>query len=212
MTDIDFLSLALSAIVILVGSATAYVTWLNLRAVTEVSIYLFPETRQCEIVESNAFALPSRMQLALLKNTGSFPPRSSITVRWFDFFLGNGGPGVAKILRWCVNYDLSAADLNSNYHDDSGEMKCNSPLVLGPQARVNIVGYVPRDYAFSRGKVFNPFSKIPTSSGTFPWILEVHYVRTLLKWKKKGYVIKFEVNERGEVKQIGPFVEEVTEN
>ena len=209
MTVIDILSLALSAIVILVGSATAYVTWLNLRAVTEVTMYLFPETKQSEIDQSNAWFLPTRMQLALSNNAESFPPQSPMPVRWFDFFLGNGGPGVAEILRWNVNYDLNAAGLKGNHCDDSADMKSNSPLILGPQARVNIVGYVPRDYSFSKGLVFNPFSKVPTSSGAFPWILEVHYVRTLLKWKKKGYIIKFEVNERGEVKQIGPCAEKV---
>lgn len=199
----DIVSISLSLIVAIVAGFSAYVSYLNFQSVTRVTLYLYADTISNSMDQRNYNHYPFRVQNAVLLNHGNLPPSNPIVIRWFDFSLGNTGPGVAYILSWKIKYDVKAKD--------AADMKSNEPFYLGPQAKIPIVGYLPRDYSLdSRGQFFSQFTKVNTDDGKFPWKLIVTYEKQKRFNKHAKFGLEFEVNHSGRVKttEIFDFDEE----
>lgn len=196
MSTLDLVSIILSLVVAVMAFFSAYVSYLNLKAVTSVTLYLFPETKDGVLDNTNYMSYPDRLREAVLQNLGTLPPQNPIRIRWFDLMLGNTGPGLALILSWETNYN--------NKYRDSSEMKCSESFFLGPQAKMPIVGYIPKDYSPSiLPTIFSQFTKVGTDNGRFPWKVKVIYEKQR-GVKRAKYGLEFEVEATGQVKAI-PF-------
>ncbi len=195
------LSIGASIFVGIVALITAYITYLNLRVITEVSIYVFAKTVNGVIEQNNYSQAPDRINVTFHQNGLPIPPPYPTPIRWFDIDLGNTGPGTAIIESWVVDYS------NPNARDAS-DMKSENQLILGPQSRLTIVGQIPRDYSLSavgtQGISYQHMKKLPTTSGTYPWKVEIIYKKKMIKPTEKKFKMEFEVNSNGSVKSIGP--------
>lgn len=195
MTSLDIVSLTLSAFVAIVAALTAYVSYKNFQAVTSVTLYLYPETKEGTFEQNNYQRYPVRIMNSLLKNGITIPPQYPMPIRWFDLSIGNTGPGIARILSWRINYIQTAQDKNV--------MSSNEPFYLGPQAKIAIVDYIPRDYSNDKfGHFFNRLTKLDTEDGKFPWRVTVIYERQRGFNKNAKYGLEFEVNQEGGVKAV----------
>lgn len=200
MRRMDTITLIVSIFVAAVGLVTAVITYLNLKAMTEVTLYLNAVTVQDVIEQNNYSFYPDRIKNTFLSNGMTMPPPYPTPIRWFDLNLGNTGPGIALIDEWSVDYDPKA--------NDSSEMKGNNRLVLGPQSLLTVVGYLPRDYSISRAGsqaiIYQYMGKLPNKAGIFPWKIEVIYRKKLVNLGKYKYKIIFEVSSNGLVKSGEP--------
>lgn len=196
------LSVGVSFFVGVVALITAYITYLNLRVITEVSLYLFAKTEGGILEQNNYSQYPDRINVTYRNNGLTIPPTHPTPIRWFDLDLGNTGPGIAIIETWSVDYDSKARDFK--------EMNSNNKIVLGPQSRLTIVGYIPRDYSPSTvgsQNIFYPvMTNLPNSLGTFPWKIEITYRKKLIKPTSHRYKMEFEISSSGSVKSMGPTV------
>lgn len=178
----------------------------NLEAITEVALYLYARTgNPIPYDKEHRFIFEEfrRMKLAAvpygIKELGSNDPNLR-ALRYFDFILGNAGPGIALIDGWRINYDENNEDFK-DMHDEK------HPSVLGPGAERNIAGYIPRDWIKpSLQGVRSDYGKVPTKSGDFPWILRVTYSRYQRKGGKQKFVAEFRVDCDGRVAAPEPEV------
>ena len=74
MSTLELVSIILSLVVAVVAFFSAYVSYLNLKAVTNVTLYLFPETKDGVLDNTNYISYPVRIKEAVLQNTGTLPP------------------------------------------------------------------------------------------------------------------------------------------
>lgn len=173
MTLIETISLLLSATVIIVAGITAFINYLNYKAITTFTLYLRAETKSETVDQKTPWLkFPDRISRTLILNGAylSNPQTIPITVRWFDLILGNTGPGVARKVTWKVQY--SPEDKNR----DSNDMHSQEKSDLGPQANAMIVSYIPRDYSLDRQQsFFSSLTKLPNPTSGFPWVVEVCY-------------------------------------
>jgi hypothetical protein len=203
MTIIEITSLVLSATVVIVAGITAIVSYLNYKAITTFTLYLRAETKEKTVGKNDTwFLFPDRILNTLVSNqvSTSNPQVVPITVRWFDVILGNTGPGVARKITWKVQYSPEG---NKDFND----MHSQETFDLGPQANVEIVRYLPKDYSTNINRTFfSEFTFLPNPSTRFPWIVEVcfevpRFMRKNLKVQEEhsisadGTVRKKKLNE-----------------
>ena len=190
MTIIEITSLVLSATVVIVAGITAIVSYLNYKAITTFTLYLRAETKEKTVGKNDTwFLFPDRILNTLVSNqvSTSNPQVVPITVRWFDVILGNTGPGVARKITWKVQY-------SPGINKDFNNMHSQESFDLGPQANVEIVRYLPKDYSTNINSTsFSPFTCLPNPSNSFPWIVEVYFevprfMRSNLKVEEKYYI------------------------
>lgn len=190
MTLIDILSLGFSAVVIIVALITAIINYLNYKAITTFTLYIRAETKEKTVgISDTWFLFPDRIISTLVSNQipTSNPQPKPITVRWFDVILGNTGPGIARKITWKVQY-------SPGINKDFNNMHSQESFDLGPQANVEIVRYLPKDYSTNINSTsFSPFTCLPNPSNSFPWIVEVYFevprfMRSNLKVEEKYYI------------------------
>ncbi len=199
----DALSLVVSVFVVLVALVTAFISYMNLKAITTFTLYLTAETKDGVIDQNNYYYYPDRIKSTVLNNGITIPPPYSMSIRWFDLHLGNTGPGIARVNSWTVDY-------KSNNNQDSSDMKSKFELYLGPQSELVIVGYLPRDISMMRAGtipvMYSQFGKLPNSYGRFPWDVDVVYSKKVILPSRKRYTLKFKIASNGSVEREGPFL------
>lgn len=193
------LSLILSIVVIGFTALTAYLTFLNLQLMTEVTLFLQVHTEHNSLGLSNYLGYPHRIKAAFRDSVGIIPPPYDYGIRWFNLELGNTGPGIAVITSAEVSYITGAPD--------SGDMMINDKLPLGPQGRLPLFEKIPKDYsALARAgdPSYTPFTKLPNDTGSFPWKVTVEFKKKRAEFDKGAFTMTFEVDKEGRVKSKGP--------
>lgn len=188
---IEILSLGFSAAVIIVAGFTAIINYLNYKAITTFTLYLRAETKEKTVGKNDTWSsFPGRIPFTLTLNniSTSYPQVQQITVRWFDVILGNTGPGIARNITWKVQYSPGG-------NNDSNDMHSQEMFDLGPQAKVEIVRYLPKDCYTNTNRTFVfAFTRLPNPSTKFPWIVEVcyelpRYIRKNLKVQEEYSIL-----------------------
>lgn len=103
--SVQFFTLVLSVVVTSTAAATAYLTYLNFRAVTDANLYINAETKGAFLGIDNYLDFPTMIRESLLRSGQAVPGAEPVGVRWYDIYVGNAGPGLAKVVKWTINYD-----------------------------------------------------------------------------------------------------------
>ena len=140
MNNVEILSLILSVIVLFVAAFTAFINYLNYKAITSFSLYVRTDTKSQKVTEGSLANFPNRITKTLtLNDLIPIEKGEILIIRWFDLILGNTGPGLVRNIKWEVDYSI---ELETQDKDD---MCSQEPFDLGPQSNLVIVGYLPRD-------------------------------------------------------------------
>jgi hypothetical protein len=204
MALIEWISIIISAIVAIVALITAYINFLNYKAITSFTIYLRAETKQRIIDQNTSWGtIPNRIAQSLSLNNFalSSPQNHPITVIYFDVFLGNTGPGVAKRIHWKVEYSPKSQPTFNSYQD-SNDMHSNIPFDLGPQSNIVIVGYLARDASMFQQSFSSQLSKLPNPTGHFPWLIELEYEMPTFCGKHKKSSERWNIENDGKCEKL----------
>ena len=172
MNNVEILSLILSVIVLFVAAFTAFINYLNYKAITSFSLYVRTDTKSQKVTEGSLANFPNRITKTLtLNDLIPIEKGEILIIRWFDLILGNTGPGLVRNIKWEVDYSI---ELETQDKDD---MCSQEPFDLGPQSNLVIVGYLPRDYALinEEKQNYKQFNKLPIPDNKSTWILNVSY-------------------------------------
>lgn len=87
------------------------------------------------------------------------------------------------------------------------EASTGTPFLLGPQTRMQITRYIPRDYLPSKSNTLhNSFTKPITSSGAYLWTVTVYYVKGNYERGRTVFKTSLDIYEQGMTRQHLPEV------
>ena len=112
-----------------------------------------------------------------------------VSLTYFDVYLRNTGPGLAKNIKWEVDYchDRNCNDLKwTNGKEEA----------FGPQAKKNIVGYLMRSIETVKDL------KLPNEKKQFPWVISIEYDKPGINFREIRIKEKFEISQDGSVNRV----------
>lgn len=199
MSYLDFVA---SLAVLIVTTFATYINLLNYKAIMSFSLYIQVRTMGPTMIPGaliNIYRIKEALSLNgvidnLYFNESVLTRQVSLT--YFDVYLGNTGPGVAKNIKWEVEYCQNKECADTEWI--KGEEK-----VFSPYAKENIVGYLVRDIIEAdqnTPKITNLI--LPNKTRSFPWVISIEYDKSSIIHRKNRIKEIFEILQDGTVKRV----------
>lgn len=182
------LTLIASIAVLIVTVFATLINFLNYKAV--MSFFLYIESKTEGPIQCQGLLSIDRISKILSLNDLK---SQDFNFTYFDVYLGNTGPGLAKNIKWEVDYcpDRNCNDLKWTKGKEEA---------FGPHAKKNIVGYLVRDIFVSSQKIVN--LKLPNKNESFPWSISIEYDKPGIHFNQIRIEEKFEISQDGTVDRV----------